>query len=260
RPGFSLDLDALEAAVSKGARLVAVTHASNALGVITPIEEIARICRENGSLLLVDAAQTVPHIPVDVRELGCDFLCFSGHKMLGPTGTGVLWMKEPVLEPSTFGGGMVERVTDDGITLAEGYQRYEAGTPNIGGGIALGAAVEYLSALGMKNVRRHEERLTSRLIDGLSAIDRVTVYAPERPDSRIGVVSFTVDGLHPHEVAHMLDETADILVRSGHHCCQPLLDALGLFDGTVRASLALYTSADDVDLFVAAVAEICRGI
>ncbi|KQC05558.1 MAG: phosphoadenosine phosphosulfate reductase [Methanoculleus sp. SDB] len=258
--GFSPDLAMLEAALAQPVRLVTVTHASNALGVITPVPEIARICHDHGALLLVDAAQSLPHMPVDVKKLGCDFLCASGHKMLGPTGTGILWMREPVLEPVILGGGMVETVTADGYTAVEGYGKYEAGTPNIAGGIGLGAAADYLRGIGMDAVRRHEERLATRLINGLKALDRVTVYAPDRPESRIGVVSFTLDGLHPHEIARMLDENADILVRSGFHCCQPLMDYLSLHDGTVRASCALYTTDDEIDLLIAAVGESSRGI
>ncbi len=261
RPDFSLDLDAFREAVEAAPpRLVAVTHASNVLGTVTPVEEIARICHEHGSLLLVDGAQSVPHMPVDVARIGCDVFCFSGHKMLGPTGTGVLWMKEPILEPTMLGGGMVEAVTADGFTPAEGYQQYEAGTPNIGGGIGLGAAVGYLEKIGMEEVRQYEEELTSRLIDGLKGIEGVHVYAAEDPAARIGVVSFTIDGLHPHEVAQRLDEGAEIMVRSGHHCCMPLMEHLGLPEGTVRASLALYTTRQEVDLLVASVAEICRGL
>jgi cysteine desulfurase/selenocysteine lyase len=255
---YSLDLAALRDAITPSTRLVALTHASNVLGVITPVQEVARICRDAGALLLVDGAQTVPHQPVNAGALGCDFLAFSGHKMLGPTGTGVLWMKEPVIAPSMLGGGMVEAVTGDGYTLAEGYQQYEAGTPNIGGGIGLGAAVEYLGTIGMEQIRCHEEGLTTRLIDGLSGIDRVRVYAPERPESRIGVVSFTIDRLHPHEIAQQLDERSDVLVRSGHHCCQPLMDHLGLAEGTVRASLGLYTNEHEIDLLIASVEDLVR--
>lgn len=256
---YSLDLAALEDAITDTTRLVAVTHASNAIGVVTPVEEIARICRDRGVLLLVDAAQSVPHMPVDIGRLGCDFLCFSGHKMLGPTGTGVLWMREAIIEPSLLGGGMIETVTEDAYVPAEGYGRYEAGTPNVAGGIGLGVAVDYLEAIGMETIRRHEERLTTRLIEGLSAIDGVRVYAPKDPASRIGVVSFNVENIHPHEVAQYLDEEAEILVRSGYHCCQPLMEYLGLPDGTVRASLSLYTTEQEIDLLVAAVGEIARG-
>ncbi|NQS73755.1 MAG: aminotransferase class V-fold PLP-dependent enzyme [Methanoculleus sp.] len=257
---YSLDLAALEESLERGGvRLVAVTHASNVLGVTTPVPEIARMCQKHGALLLVDAAQSLPHMPVDVSRLGCDFLCFSGHKVFGPTGTGVLWMREAILEPSVLGGGMVESVTAEGFVPAEGYQRYEAGTPNVGGGIALGVAVDYLSAIGMERIHQYEERLTARLIEGLSRIEGVRVYASRRAGSRIGVVSFTIDGLHPQEVAHLLDEEADILVRSGHHCCQPLMEHLGLPNGTVRASLAAYTTEQEIDLLLAAVSEISRG-
>jgi cysteine desulfurase/selenocysteine lyase len=257
---YSLDLAAIEEALAGGdVRLVAVTHASNVLGIVTPVAEIARLCRKHGALLLVDAAQSLPHMPVNVADLGCDFLCFSGHKLFGPTGTGVLWMREALLEPSVLGGGMVTSVTAEGYVPADGYQRYEAGTPNVGGGIALGVAVDYLSAIGMERVRRHEERLTARLIEGLSRVDGVTVYAARTPEARIGVVSFTIDGVHPQEAAQMLDEEADILVRSGHHCCQPLMEHLDLQNGTVRASIAAYTTEQEIDLLVAAVGEISRG-
>jgi len=257
-PDYSLDLAALKKAITPSTRLIAVTHASNVLGVVTPVEKIAEICDEHGVLLLIDGAQTVPHMPVDVGKLGCDFFCFSGHKMLGPTGTGVLWMKEATIEPLVLGGGMVESVTSDGFVVAEGYQKYEAGTPNIAGGIGLGVAAEYLEKIGMDKIHSYEGNLTTRLIEGLAKNPRVHVFAPPTPETRIGVVSFTVDGYHPHEVAQQLDETADILVRSGHHCCQPLMERLGLPDGTVRASLALYTTEQEIDLLVATLEELTR--
>jgi cysteine desulfurase/selenocysteine lyase len=257
---YSLDLTILENILTKSTRLVAITHASNVVGVITQVKEIAKICNDNGSLLLIDGAQTIPHMPIDVSLLGCDFLAFSGHKMLGPTGTGVLWMKDPVIKPTILGGGMVESVTKDGYTLAEGYQKYEGGTPNISGGIGLGIAVDYLQSIGMQNIRHHEDLLTTLLIEGLKKIDRVQIYAPEKPESRIGVVSFTIDGVHPHEVAKQLDESADIMVRSGNHCCQPLMDYLGLSEGTVRASLALYNTKNEVELLIATLEEIVNGL
>ncbi|MDD3070794.1 aminotransferase class V-fold PLP-dependent enzyme [Methanoculleus horonobensis] len=257
---YSLDLAALEKTLAAGGvRLVAVTHASNVLGVTTPVREIAALCREHGALLLVDGAQSLPHMPVNVADLGCDILCFAGHKMFGPTGTGVLWMRDLLIEPAMLGGGMVASVSAEGYVPAEGYQRYEAGTPNVGGGIALGAAVDYLSGIGMEKIHRHEERLTARLIEGLSGIDGVTVYAGRKPGARIGVVSFTIDGVHPQEAAQMLDEDADILVRSGHHCCQPLMEHLNLPEGTVRASMAAFTTEQEIDLLIAAVDEISRG-
>jgi cysteine desulfurase / selenocysteine lyase len=253
---YSLDLAALEESITPSTRLLAITHVSNVIGVVTPIMEIAEICHDHRILLLVDGAQSVPHLPVDVARLGCDFFAFSGHKMFGPTGTGVLWMKEAVLEPVQFGGGMVDAVTQTGITTAEGYQKYEAGTPNIGGGIGLGAAAEYLEKIGMGTIRDYEENLTKRLIDGLASIRGIRVFAAGPHIPRIGVVSFTLDGFHPHEVAQHLDETADIMVRSGHHCCQPLMEQLGLPEGTVRASLALYNTSQEIDMLIATLKEL----
>jgi cysteine desulfurase/selenocysteine lyase len=254
---YSLDLEGLKKAITPSTRLVTVSQASNVIGIVTPVSEIAEICHDHGILLLVDGAQSVPHMPVNVGRLGCDFFAFSGHKMLGPTGTGVLWMKKPLLEPVMLGGGMVETVTGTGFTTAEGYQKYEAGTPAIAGGIGLGVAAEYLQKIGMENIQLHEERLMKRLTEGLLQIKRVHLLAPEHLP-RIGVVSFTLDGFHPHEVAQYLDESADILVRSGHHCCQPLMERLTLPEGTVRASLALYTTEHEIDLLLATVEELAR--
>ena len=260
RGDLLLDMNALEEAITDTTRLVAVTQASNVIGTIVPVREIAKICHDHGALLLVDAAQSVPHMPVDVRDLNCDFLCFSGHKMLGPTGTGVLWMKEPILEPLLLGGGAVSEVTSTGYTLAEGYARYEAGTPAIAGGIGLGAAVDYLEKVGMEQVRTHETTLTTQLIEGLQRIEGVTVYAPQEPADRIGVVSFNVAGFDSHTVAAYLDENAEVLVRSGHHCCMPLMEHLGLPDGTVRASLHMYSNSTDVETLLAAVSEVAGGV
>ena len=257
-PDYQLDLAALERAITDTTRLVAVTQASNVLGVVIPVQEIAKICHDHGALLLVDGAQAVPHMPVNVETMGCDFYCFSGHKMSGPTGTGVLWIKEACIEPFALGGGMVEAVTADGYTPAPGYQQYEAGTPNVAGGIGLGAAVDYLQAIGMDRIHRYEAGLTDRLISALSKNNRIHVYAPPDPARRIGVISFTVEGYHPHEVAQQLDEAADIMVRSGHHCCQPLVESLGLFEGTVRASLAYYNTRQEIDLLAATLDELTR--
>jgi cysteine desulfurase/selenocysteine lyase len=258
RDDYSLDMVALEAAVTDKTRLVAVTHASNVLGVITPVRKIADICHDKGALLLVDMAQTVPHMPVNLSDIGCDFAAFSGHKMFGPTGTGVLWMKEPVIEPLLLGGGAVESVNGTDITLAEGYSRYEAGTGNIAGGIGLGVAVDYLSRMGMEHVRRQEALLTDRIIRGLVSLNGVRVYAPEKTEDRVGVISFTIEGIHPHEIAQRLDEMADIMIRSGHHCCMPLMERLGLPDGTARASIGPYNTVEDADLFLATVEELTR--
>jgi len=246
----ALDPAALAEIITKKTRLVALTQASNVLGNVVPVSEFAKCCHDYGALLLVDGSQSVPHIPVDVEQMGCDFLCFSGHKMLGPTGTGALFMREPSLEPLLVGGGGVERVTAAGYTLAEGYERYEAGTPNISGAIGLARAVEYLETLGMENCRRHEEEITRRIIDGLARIENVQLFGPGPGGERIGVISFAIRGLNPHDVAVMLDGEADIMVRSGHHCCMPLMEHLGLPDGTVRASLHCYNTTEDADLLV----------
>ncbi|WP_346434857.1 cysteine desulfurase [uncultured Methanoculleus sp.] len=255
-----LDLADLEVAVRDETRLVAVTHASNVLGTVLPVREIAGICHDRGVRLLVDGAQSVPHLPVDVADIGCDYFCFSGHKMLGPTGTGGLWMRRPDLEPLFVGGGAVESVTAGGYTLAPGEQRYEAGTPPIAGTIGLARATAYLREIGMDTVRRHDERLAARLIDGLAALDGITVMGADAETERIGVVSFTVRGMHPHEVAQVLDEAAAILVRSGHHCCQPLMEHLGLPDGTVRASTYIYNTEEEIDMLIATVEELSRRI
>ena len=255
RPDLTLDMDAFAAAMDDSVRLVAVTQASNVTGTIVPVAEIAELCRRYGALLAVDAAQSAPHMQIDVRKLGVDFLSFSGHKMCGPTGTGVLWMKEPILEPLFLGGGMVEHVTDDGFTPAEGFHRYEAGTPNIAGGIGLGEAAEFLQEIGMPQIEARERELSCRLIEKLSAIPGVRVYAPSDPVMRIGVVSFTIDGISPHEAAQYLDDEGGILVRSGMHCAEPLMRYLGCPEGTLRASLAFYNTESEIDTLAATVRE-----
>jgi cysteine desulfurase/selenocysteine lyase len=258
-PDGTLDLADFERAITPDTRLVAVTHASNVLGNLVPVREIADICRDRGALLLVDGAQSVPHIPVNMDRLGCDFFCFSGHKMLGPTGTGVLWMRRPEIEPLLLGGGAVDTVNTAGYTLTAGSARFEAGTPNIAGAIGLSRAIDYLGAITMEEVRRHEQALTRRILDGLSTIDGVKIFGPGATGDRIGVVSFTVGALHPHNVATMLDSEGDIMVRSGHHCCMPLMAHLGIPDGTVRASLHCYNNDEDVDRLIETVGMIAGG-
>ncbi|WP_281162790.1 aminotransferase class V-fold PLP-dependent enzyme [Methanomethylovorans hollandica] len=256
----SLDLSELDAVIDDNTKLVAVTHASNVLGNILPVKHIASICKKHGVKLLVDGAQSVPHLPVNVKDLGCDYLCFSGHKMLGPTGTGILWMGETDINPFVVGGGMIDKVSEEGYTLASGYQRYEAGTSHISGMIGLAEAVDYLNQTDMGALQKREEKLTHRMIKGLSGIDEVSTYGPVDDKDRIGVVSFNIHGLHSHEVAHILDEAAAIMVRSGEHCCQPLMKHLGLEQGTVRASLYLYNTEEEIDLLIATVEEIARRL
>lgn len=254
------DIEAFDEAITADTKLVAVNHASNVLGTVQPVREIAAICKERGAYFLVDGAQSVPHFPVNAQETGCDFLCFSGHKMLGPTGIGVLWMREAVISPLMVGGGTVEDVTTKGYTLTGGYKRYEAGTPHISGAIGLARAVKYLESLGMDAIFRHEQKLTERLLSGLAGIDNVTIYGPQDTKNRIGVVSFNVGRVHPHEIAYLLDERAAVLVRSGDHCCIPLMRYLGLENGTVRASLYLYNTLEEVDLLIETIEEIARVV
>ena len=250
-----------EEVIDDRTRLVALTHVSNVLGTITPIEEISAICKKKNALLLVDGAQSVPHIHVDVRKLGCNFLCFSGHKMLGPTGTGILWMKEDFLdrlEPLSFGGGMIDDVSLNGYELTKGYERFEGGTPNIAGVIGFGRAIDYLKKIGMDKIKDHEAKLTKRLLEGLLEIRRVEIYGSLNSKKRIGLVSFNIKDLSPHDVALMLDEASNIMVRSGHLCCMPLMKYFGLKEGVVRVSLYLYNTEEEVDTFLETVKEIAK--
>lgn len=254
-----LDLGDFERALDERTRLVAVSHLSNVLGTVLPVKEIARICRDRGATLLVDGAQAVPHMPVSVANIDCDFLCFSGHKMLGPTGTGCLWIRNPgKIEPLLVGGGMIDDVHGNDYDIKKGYEGFEAGTPNVSGAIGLAAAVDYLTKVGIEKIQDHEKRLTEKLLGGLEEIEGVEIYGPSETRDRSGVVSFNVHGLMPHEVAMMLDHASNIMVRSGHHCCIPLMRHLGLKYGTVRASLYLYNTKDEIDQFLAALEQIAR--
>lgn len=250
-----------EEVIDDRTRLVAITHVSNVLGTITPIEEISAICKKKNVLLLVDGAQSVPHIHVDVRKLGCNFLCFSGHKMLGPTGTGILWVKEDFLdrlEPLSFGGGMIDDVSLNGYELTKGYERFEGGTPNIAGVIGFGRAIDYLKKIGMDKIKDHEAKLTERLLEGLLKIRRVEIYGSLNSKERIGLVTFNIKDLNSHDVALMLDEASNIMVRSGHLCCMPLMKYFGLKEGAVRVSLYLYNTEEEVDTFLETVKEITK--
>jgi len=252
-----LDLSDFEKTVEDETKLIAVSQLSNALGTLLPIKEISRICRDHGAALLVDGAQSVPHFSVNVKDLDCDFLCFSGHKMLGPTGTGALWIKKGVeIEPLMVGGGMVEDVGNCDYEIKKGFEGFEAGTPDISGGIGFGAAADYLTRVGMEEIHDHERQLTRRLLVGLQEMDGVEVYGPLNPEDRGGVVSFNVRGLMPHEVALVLDQASNIMVRSGHHCCIPLMRHIGLKYGTVRASLYLYNTTEEIDKLLGAMEQI----
>ena len=221
----------------QGVKIVALTQQSNVLGTITPVREIAARAHVAGALVLVDGAQSVPHMPVDVQELGIDFLAFSGHKMCGPTGIGVLWGRRAVLEvmpPFLGGGSMIRTVTLAGSTYADIPARFEAGTPAIGEAIGLGVAIDFLNDVGMARIHAHEHMLTAYALERLNAIHGLTLYGPPSADARGGAVSFTLDGVHPHDIAAILDGEG-VAVRAGHHCCQPLHDLLDV-SATARAS------------------------
>ena len=244
-----LELDELDRLLTDRTKLVGVTHMSNVFGTINPVRRIVEAARERGAVVLVDAAQSVPHMPVDVTELDCDFLAFSGHKMCGPTGVGVLYGKEHLLEampPYQGGGEMISSVWLDRATWNELPYKFEAGTPNIAGAVGLHAAIDYLSALGMEAIRTYEEELTRHALERLGGVPEIHIYgeAPERG----GVIAFNLGDLHPHDVAQFLDHEG-IAIRAGHHCAYPIMRKLGVA-ATARASLYFYNTADDVDRLV----------
>nr|MBO2472211.1 cysteine desulfurase [Bacillota bacterium] len=246
-----LRTDDLDEVITERTKLVAVTAASNVLGTIVPVQEIAAAAHRKGAVVLVDGAQAVPHMPVDVQAMGCDFLAFSGHKMMGPTGIGVLWGRRELLEamdPFLSGGDMIRSVTLEGATWADLPHKFEAGTPPIAEAIGLGVAVDYLTALGMENVYRHEQQLVRYAMEQLRRVEGVTIYGPEQ---RGGVVTFNVEGVHPHDLATVLNEEG-IAIRAGHHCAQPIMEWLGV-PATARASFYVYNTEEDVDRLVAAI-------
>lgn len=251
----TLDLEDYRGLLSPRTKVVAVAHASNVLGTISDLGVISEEAHRVGAIVVADGAQSVPNVPTDVSTLGPDFLAFSGHKMLGPTGIGGLWGRRALLEempPFLGGGGMIREVFDDRSTWAALPEKFDAGTPNIADAIALGAAVDYLDALGMPSVRAHEVSVTAYALERLAAIPDVAVYGPMDAEARTGVVSFNLEGVHPHDAGTILDE-AGIAVRAGHHCCQPLHRSLNVA-ATLRASFYVYNSADEVDLLVDALA------
>ncbi|MDI3270211.1 MAG: cysteine desulfurase [Bacillota bacterium] len=239
----------------EGVKMVALGHASNVLGTVNPVEEVIRAAHEKGALVLLDAAQSVPRMPVDVKALDCDFLAFSGHKMLAPMGIGVLWGKPEILEkmaPFLGGGEMIGRVEWEGSTWREIPWKFEAGTPNVGGAIGLLAAVDYLEKVGMAAIARREEELGQLMARRLRELPGVVVYGPR--GQRTGIVAFNVEGVHPHDVSQILDEEG-VAIRAGHHCCQPLHRLLQA-GSSCRASVYLYNDEEDVDRLVAAVQKV----
>ena len=251
KPDGTLDLENLAELANRGTRLIAVCHVSNVLGTINDVKEIAKIAHENDALLFVDAAQSVPHMPINVKNLDCDLLAFSGHKLLGPTGIGCLYIREGVeeeLEPPFGGGEMISHVELHGYRLNDMPWRFEPGTPNIAGAIGLAAAVDYLKSIGMESIRDHERRLTERAIEILKEVGGVEVYGPMEPEKRCGLVAFNLKGISGDLVAALLDEFENIAVRSGFHCAQPLHKILGA-QSSVRASFYLYNTLDELEAF-----------
>ena len=251
RADGTVDMDDFHRSLTPRTRVVAIAHASNVLGTISELGAVSEAAHRVGAIVVADGAQSVPHLPTDVRTLGADFLAFSGHKMLAPTGIGALWGRRELLEdmpPFLGGGGMIREVYEDHATWAPLPEKFDAGTPNIADSIAFGVAADYLDDLGMDNVRAHEVALTAYALDRLASVPDVTVYGPRSAEARTGVVSFNLEGVHPHDAGTILDE-AGIAVRAGHHCCQPLHRSLDVA-ATLRASFYVYNSVDEVDALV----------
>ncbi|HEU4965843.1 MAG TPA: cysteine desulfurase [Bacilli bacterium] len=251
----TLDLDAARKLIHHRTRAIAVAQISNVLGTEHPIQELAAIAKEKNAVLVVDAAQSVPHGPVDVQQLGCDFLAFSGHKAYGPTGIGVLYGKPELLEkmePLQYGGEMIDKVELHTATYKEAPWKFEAGTPPIAEAIALGEAVDYLQDIGMEAIHAHTKALTEYAYEQLQAVDGLTIYGPP-PAQRGGLIAFNLGNVHAHDIATVLDSRG-IAVRAGHHCCQPLMRWLGV-SSTVRASFGLYNTRAEIDRLAAALRE-----
>jgi cysteine desulfurase/selenocysteine lyase len=253
REDGTLDLEQARELIGGRTRLVSIVHMSNVLGTINPVAELAGMAHAVGALLLVDGAQSAPHLPVDVAQLGCDFFAFSLHKMLGPTGVGVLWAKPGLLdemEPFLGGGEMIAIVKPEGSTWADVPHKFEAGTPNIADVIASGAAFDYLRELGMDSVREHEKAITAYAMDSLQRIPGVSIHGPLDVEQRGGAVSFSMDCAHPHDISTIVDGHG-VAIRAGHHCAQLLMRRLGV-PATSRASFAIYNDNNDVDVLVEA--------
>ncbi len=254
-----LDLRNINEIISPRTKIVALTQMSNVLGTINPVEDIMALAHKRGAVAVIDGAQSVPHMPVDVRAMGADFLAFSAHKMLGPTGLGILYGREELLdrmEPAIYGGEMIREVRFDSATWNELPHKFEAGTPNIEAAYAFLPALEYLERIGMENIRSHEKQLTAYALEKLSELEFLKIYGPRDAAHRGGAVTFNDINIHPHDLATFLDSYG-IAVRAGHHCAQPLTRLLGV-SATTRASFYLYNTTDDVDDLVSALKEARR--
>jgi len=251
---YRLDLSNVDSLIDAKTKVVALTHQSNVLGTINPLEAITRRAHEVGAVVVLDACQSVPHMAVDVKALDIDFLAFSGHKAVGPTGVGIFWGRAELLAelpPFLTGGSMIENVTMTTATWAPAPKKFEAGVPNMAQAVGLGAALTYLTKIGMENIHRHEVALAAYLLDGLAAIDDIRIIGPATTELRGGSISFTLGDIHPHDLGQFLDSQG-IAVRTGHHCAWPLTRKLGV-PATTRASVYLYNTTEDLDALIAGV-------
>ena len=251
-PDGSLDIDGLHALMTSDVKLLALTHVSNVLGTVNPVRVICREARRRGIVTVIDGSQALPHRPVDIAAIGCDFYAFTGHKMCGPTGTGALWARREhiaAMPPFIGGGEMIREVRFEGTVFNEGPAKFEAGTPNIAGFVGLGAAVDYLSAIGMDAIEAREQALLAHAVAAMSVVPGLRVHGTS--PGKAAVISFTVDGTHAHDLATLLD-LEGVAIRSGQHCAHPLLTHLGV-NATCRASLAFYNTFDEIDAFVTAI-------
>ena len=247
----TISLDDVRATITDATKIVSIMQVSNVLGVINPVKEIAKIAHEHNAVMVVDGAQSTPHLKVDVRDLDCDFFAFSGHKMVGPTGIGVLYGKKELLEkmePIEFGGEMIDFVGLYESTWKELPWKFEGGTPIIAGAIGIGAAIDFLEEIGLDNIERHEHKLAAYAMEKMSAVEGLTIYGPKDAEKRAGVITFNINDVHPHDVATVLDADG-IAVRAGHHCAQPLMKWLDV-SSTARASFYLYNTEEDIDKLV----------
>jgi len=249
QPNGTIDLEDARQTITNKTKIVAIAHVSNVLGTINPVNEITKIAHENDAVILIDGAQAVPHMKVDVQDINCDFYAFSGHKMLGPTGIGVLYGKQALLEemePVEFGGEMIDFVELYESTWKELPWKFEGGTPIIAGAVGLGAAIDFLSQIGMDKILEHEKTLVKYALDEMRKMDDITIFGPEE---RAGLVTFNLNGVHSHDLSTVLD-TEGIAIRAGHHCAQPLMKWLNV-TSTARASMYLYNNEDDIDRLIA---------
>jgi len=250
----TLDLEAAKKLITNKTKLVSITHVSNVLGTINPIKDLAKLAHTKGAILVVDAAQSVPHMSIDVKDLDCDFLAFSSHKMLGPMGIGALYGKKELLKkmkPFMYGGDMIKEVTLNSTSWADLPWKFEAGTPNVAGAIGFAKAVEYINKIGLNKIQKQEKEVTDYAINQLRNIPELTIYGPK---TRAGLVSFNLDGIHPHDVSTILDRYG-VAVRGGHHCAMPLMRELNI-QGNVRASFYFYNTKKDVDILVKALKKV----